>query len=104
MDRQYLNTSNITGLAECRETEENQKNTISFAAKKALIFTQSNYSLTRQINCKGCKSLKDLEPTDFCKEKAAYIASGFGIVDTDIVFIENWTLEEINEIVKQITH
>ena len=53
-----------------------------FVVKKALIFQQSDYSLTRMIEeCKGCQNLKDVESAKDEAEMATYIAHGFGIVD-----------------------
>ena len=71
-----------------------------FEVKKALIFHQSDYSLTRLIA--GCQNLKDLETTKDEAAKATYIAHGLGIMDANITYIEDMAAHEIEEIFNEI--
>ena len=76
---------------------------IEFAAKKAIIIYQRDYSLTRLLDCNGCKSLTDLTFTKEDERVASYIAQGFGIADKDITHVEDSTVEEIDEAIREIT-
>ena len=76
---------------------------MEFAAKKAIIFHQRDYSLTRLLDCNGCKSLTDLTFTKEDEKVATYIAHGFGITDKDITHVEDWTIEEIDNAIQEIT-
>ena len=85
-------------FCDVKDEEEQVAECIKFAAKKALIFHQKNYSLTQMLDCEGCKSCKNLETTTYDKYIATYHAKGFGIEEKDITYIEDMTIDEINEI------
>ena len=72
---------------------------IQFAAKKALIIHQSDYSSTRMIHK---NSFGDLIETKQDAINATHLAHGFGIADRDIVYFENLDLPIMNKKVKEI--
>ena len=74
-------------------------NCIPFAAKKALIIHQSDYSSTRMI-CKN--SFGDLPSTKQDAINATHLAHGFGIADRDIVYFNNLDLPTMNKKVNDI--
>jgi hypothetical protein len=61
------------------------RNTVDFVAKKAIIITQSDYSLTRLVDTR----LGNLPATKNDAVDAKEIAHGFGIIDDDILEIED---------------
>ena len=71
---------------------------VPFAAKKALIFHQADYSLMRLV----VEDFGNLSATKRDAETATHIAHGFGIKDKDIVSIENMTIAEIDQKVNAV--
>ena len=67
-----------------------------------MIIHQDDYSMTRMINCKGCRHCGDLPATRNDAKVAKAIANGFGILDEDIVNIYNKNFKEINLILNDI--
>ena len=74
-------------------------NCLDLAEKKALIFHQADYSLTKLCH-------KDFSPSlPSTKEDAVtatHLARGFGIGDRNIVHIEDMSIEHIDEIMNKI--
>ena len=67
---------------------------VSFAAKKAIIFHQSDYSLTHLLNV---SSFGNLEATKKIAANAMHIARGFGIAEKDITLIEDMPIKKMKE-------
>ena len=61
---------------------------LDFAAKKAIIFSQADYSLTKLL-------FKDIDSLPVTKNDAIigkHLAHGFGIEDRDIIYIEDMNI------------
>lgn len=71
---------------------------IPFAAKKALIIHQSDYSSTRMVH----PTFGDLETTKQDAINATHLAHGFGIADRDIVYFNDLDLPTMNKRVNDI--
>ena len=67
---------------------------LDFAMKKAIIFHQSDYSLTHLSHP---HSFGNLEATKKIAINAKHIARGFGIVDKDITLFEDMPVERIDK-------
>ena len=70
-----------------------------FGARKALIFHQEDYSLTKQMH----PTLHGGLPTT--KEDALtakHMAHGFGIRDKDITYIEDMSIKHIDQVVDEV--
>ena len=63
--------------------------------KKALIFHQEDYSLTKLLGG-GCSSCENIVYTKHDAKVATQHAKGFGIEEEDITYIEDMTITEIN--------
>ena len=56
------------------------------------------------IDEKGNAQWYDLPNTKEDAMVAMHIAHGFGIEDKDIIYIEDWTEEEIDKVISEIKH
>ena len=73
-----------------------------FAVRKAVIIHQEDYCMARMIDEKGSAQWYDLPNTKRDAELAIEIAKGFGVEQGDISMIEDWTREEIVELLDGI--
>ena len=80
-----------------------QNTTLEFGLAKAIVISQSDYSLTRLLDCNGCKSLTDLPISKQDIQVISHSALGMGIVEKDIIYIEDWSSSEILQVFQQIT-
>ena len=71
---------------------------VDFAAKKAIILHQSDYSLTRLVE----KEFVDLPQTKKDALHATQIAYGFGIAEKDITFIEDMPITAIHKVFNNV--
>lgn len=67
-----------------------------------MIIHQADYSMTRMINCSGCRACDDLPATIDDAKVAKAIANGFGIANKDIIFLADKNAREINNILNVI--
>ena len=75
---------------------------IVYAALKAVIIHQADYSMTRMVDCKGCMGCGNLPATLNDAKVAKVIANGFGIEDKDILFLSNKNNKQINDELNKI--
>ena len=68
-----------------------ERDCTAFAARRAIIIHQADYSLTRLVD----KSLHDLNATKNDAVDATEIAHGFGIDDCHITYINDMSLSEM---------
>ena len=82
----------------------NKKQTepFTFSLKKAVIITQSDYSLTRIVNHQEAWKCTDLDDSIEDTKLAAWVARSFGVASEDITFIEDWTLQKIKPVFESI--
>ena len=71
---------------------------IDFVAKKAIIFRQADYSLTKLVH----QEFVHLPITKNASMHATQMARGFGVLDKDITYIEDMTIEHVDKVVKRI--
>ena len=69
---------------------------------KAVIIHQADYSMTRMVNCDGCRGCGDLPETKNDAEVAKVIAKGLGIKDKDILVLENMNRKQIDTVLNKI--
>ena len=74
-----------------------QNTTLEFESAKAIVISQSDYSLTRLLDCNGCKSLTDLPISKHDIQVITHSALGMGIAEKDIIYIEDWSSSDMSQ-------
>ena len=95
--------SNRTYVEHLSQFLTEQNTNLEFETKKAIIICQRDYSLTRLLDCNGCKSLTDMPISNQDIQVVTHSAMGMGISEKDIIFIEDWSCSEMNQAFQQVT-